>query len=1197
LAQDHELPPGGLASIPGDPPPLAGEPPAAAGEGGAVTAEQPGRYRLGPEERAELGRGGIGRVLIALDTHLGRQVALKELLDGPASPGPLLSAEARGRFLREARVTGQLEHPGIVPVYELGRRADGRLYYTMKLVRGQNLAERLGACRDLADRLRLLAHFKDLCQAVAYAHSRGVVHRDLKPHNVMLGEFGETVVLDWGLARARGQADLRGRELGQPLELGDDPCRTRDGATLGTPAYMSPEQADGRVEEIDERSDVWGLGAVLYELLAGRPPHAGATAVEVLGKVLREPVRPVAELCPQAPPELAAICARALRRAPAERYPDAHALAVDVEAFLTGGLVSAYRYRPWDVLRRFAARHRAAVGTGAVAGLLLALLGVLSHLGVVAERDRAVAAERAERRRGVELLVAGAREALGRGEALRAGGMLRAALEAEDSLAARALWRRLGQERRLAALPLTGQGFTLAFSPDGEELLVAARSGSLTRVDPRTLATRALRSSNPWEPAMALSPDGRRLALAADGDRVRLFAWPGGEELASLATGRVSAWGLTFSPDGRRLAVGFARSLRLFDVERGALLGELEVPGGLLVSVRFQPGAGGLLAAGLSDGLIRLWRAEDGQPAGALGGHTGEVREIAFSPGGERLASVGVDHRLRVWELGPGGAGRVLGEHADRAYSVDWSPDGQRLATSGADAVVRVWDARGGGPLLALAGHTRRVLAVRWSPDGRRLASCGLDHELRLWDASAPRPEPVAENPPERIEAVDFGPGGQLALARADGLVELRAIADGALRRTLRADRGDVFAVAFSPDGRRLATGGWDGAVRLWGVEDGRLAAELRGHRLWVQSLAFSPDGRWLASGGGDGEVRLWPAAGDEPARLLAGHTRVVSDLRFERGGRWLASGGTDGSLRVWEVATGRAVRALPSDPDSFVAGDFPPGGEEVIYPGPGRQLRRVRLADGRARSLGRPGERLDGLALSPDGARLGVRADGALWILEAASGRVLERREDLALSRDWRWGWGACQHGAPCAWDFARGAPAWRGPDEPPPAAARQAAGPAPGSESARLVLGDRLALGHPDGSLELRPQGAGTGAGPLSLQPASASPVLRLLAGPPGSLVAGHADGTLGLWSLEDGELLEATRLHGPIVELRLEAGRLRAATALGDARDWDLSALLAERCALLGEVWRRTPAAWRGGRLQRAGPPPGHPCAGRP
>ena len=191
-------------------------------------------------------------MLAVFDEHIGRDVALKELLRNDTNRVAM-------RFLREARVTGQLEHPNIVPVYEIGRRPDGALYYTMKLVKGLTLAAALKKCRSLSDRLALLPHFHDLCNAVAYAHHRGVIHRDLKPENVMVGEFGETVVLDWGVAKVRGTADLPA-EGGEGMDSGG----TLAGTVLGTPAYMSPEQAGGEVENIDERSDVWGLGAVLF---------------------------------------------------------------------------------------------------------------------------------------------------------------------------------------------------------------------------------------------------------------------------------------------------------------------------------------------------------------------------------------------------------------------------------------------------------------------------------------------------------------------------------------------------------------------------------------------------------------------------------------------------------------------------------------------------------------------------------------------------------------------------------------------------------------------------------------------------------------------------------------------------------------------------------------------------------------------
>ncbi len=358
----------------------------------ALTLEHVGRYA-----RLEgLDPGGDGRGRVVFDRHLEREVAIEELQ--PDFMGTAAETGAGGsrvpaekRFVHEARVTGQLEHPGVLPVHELGRRHDGALYFTLQRARGRPLGGAL-AGRDLAGRLELLPQLLAVCHAVGFAHARGVVHRDLQPDRVVIGDFGEAVVLDWGLARRRDGEDVQGEALAAKLErLHGDPARPPvPGVRVGTPAYLSPEQARGDVGAIDERSDVYSLGAILFELVVGAPPFTGGDAQEILHKILKEPSPSALEREPLCPRELDAILGRALAKDPGARYPDARALAADLGAFLTGRLVGAHRYGSGGLGWRRRRRH--AVVLGVVAVLLAVGAGVWWYWGVTRERDAAAAA-------------------------------------------------------------------------------------------------------------------------------------------------------------------------------------------------------------------------------------------------------------------------------------------------------------------------------------------------------------------------------------------------------------------------------------------------------------------------------------------------------------------------------------------------------------------------------------------------------------------------------------------------------------------------------------------------------------------------------------------------------------------------------------------------------------------------------------
>jgi serine/threonine-protein kinase len=345
---------------------------------------KPGATGARYERTGLLAEGGLGRLYVARDTVLNRCVALKEI-----KPAHLDNDEARRRFLLEAQVTGQLEHPNIVPIHDLAiRPEDGTPYYTMRLVAGRTLREAISeyhrrrnqGSTDRLEQTRLLTAFIEICQAIAYAHSRGVVHRDLKPENVLLGNFGEVVVLDWGLAKVvRGMSADSGLSPVAPTpELNS--AETLAGAVMGTPAYMAPEQAAGQVDQIDARTDIYGLGAILYEILTGRKPHEGATVPEVLGKAAAA-LAPSARLVePSTPSTLDAICGRAMAREQDERYASAAEMAQEVQRYLADEPVLACPESWTRRLARWMRRNRS--WTLAVAATLVVVAVVMAVAAV-----------------------------------------------------------------------------------------------------------------------------------------------------------------------------------------------------------------------------------------------------------------------------------------------------------------------------------------------------------------------------------------------------------------------------------------------------------------------------------------------------------------------------------------------------------------------------------------------------------------------------------------------------------------------------------------------------------------------------------------------------------------------------------------------------------------------------------------------
>ena len=914
--------------------------------------EYPGRYKL----ISQHARGGMGRIWVAMDNTLGRQIALKELIGGGASR--LLDVSGRGltapaapvaRFLQEARVTGQLEHPSIVPVYELGHRADGTPYYTMKLVRGRTLSEAIEKCTDLRTRLELLPHFADLCNAIAYAHDRGVIHRDIKPQNVMVGEFGETVVIDWGLAKAKGQSDIQAGAMQRNLSESDSvwsSTHTSLGEVLGTPAYMAPEQARGDIEAIDERSDIYGLGAVLYALLTGNAPYRGKRQGEVLTQVRAGMTTPIAESEPKAPRELVAICERAMQTKPGARYPSAKDMVADIKRFQSGALVGAHDYSAAELIRRFVRRNRTVLAT-ATAGLLIAVvLAVFYQLQLFDSLDR----ERTERTRAEEAVIAredALAEALHeRARAERENyyaniALARDRIDAAQFEQARAIldacpkryrhfeWSLLAKYADLGLMTLTGFDgpvTALALDATGDQLLAGGPDGALLRFDLPGEAGDPWSSRQMRASIVVWHSETNRAGIVDAQGRVHIIDTATTDTVQSLPPGSGRATALAFHPQGEKLAVGYDRGR----IAVHPLSGEGEVINiaahlNDITALAFSRDGARLMATS-RDNAVTVWDGATGSAISRIDAHTNDATGILALPGG-RFISAGLDGQLLLHDNGA--STTPLARLSSPITAMAASVDGALFAIGTEMHTIELWDAASGERQRELRGHSGPVRALVFDPQGDYLASGSGDRTVKLWDLEREsrfaRTRVALEGREFARFSVGFG-AERIVAAGNYGHAVLWDLDDERAISTLEC--GVVDAMQLSDSGTHLLTLRVDGTIQVWELGSGRLAHTLRDAGLFSASL--SPDGTRLAVGYRDGSVRVFGLGRDEPQVAYQPHAAPVTALEFLDNTNRLASGDWLGGVRVADVARGRVeaewqtsglVRSIKADgPQQWLA-------------------------------------------------------------------------------------------------------------------------------------------------------------------------------------------------------------------------------------------------------------------------------------